>query len=93
MLLEIIIAAACIQGPGCSYATSAYYRQSVELQQIVSNAEKYANSIATQYPTTVYALTPVYTLTVSRVATFKVYKTLMFEVNMKNEYVALRWSY
>lgn len=54
MLLETIVAATCIQGPGCSYATSAYYKQSVELQQIASNVEHYTNAVATQYPTTVY---------------------------------------
>jgi hypothetical protein len=94
MLLETIVAATCIQGPGCSQATSAYYKQSAELQQIVHNVENYSNHVASQYPTTVvYVLTPLYTLTISRSASFKIYKTLMFEVNVKNETLALKWSY
>lgn len=93
MLLEIIVAATCIQGPGCSQATYAYYKQSAELQQIVHNVENYSNRIASQYPTVVYVLTPLYTLTISRSASFKIYKTLMFEVNVKNETLALKWSY
>lgn len=93
MLLESLILYTCAKGVACTDTTTAYYKYNKDLQYAVHSVEKYGDNIAKQYPSVVFVATPIYTLTVVKKASFKVYKTVMFEVNIKDESLGLRWSY
>lgn len=94
MLLEAIIATTCIIGQsGCSEATGAYYQSNKELQELVKNTEKLGQQLIKGNEYIVYVATPAYAIASGQNASFKVYKQLIFNVNVRKETVGLQWSY
>lgn len=42
-MIEALVVAVCVQGPGCSEASSAYYQYNVDLQIAVKKVERAVN--------------------------------------------------
>lgn len=94
MLLEAVIATSClIQNSSCSTATSAYYESNRELQEAVKNLEQIGQRIINKNEYIVYVATPTYAIISGQPAAFKIHKGLMLNVNIKQENVALQWTW
>ncbi len=94
MFLEALVVTVCLQGAGgCSETTSAYYKQSVVLQDINRNIEDYGKRITRNNEWLVYAATPLYAIASQKPATIKVYKGTTISVDPWKQAVALQWNY
>lgn len=82
MWQELIVTLACIQGPGCSQAQSAYYSTHPELRQIIRSKSNQAKQMVG--PAAIY-VSPIYILQISRQATFHISKHLNLQLQFKNE--------
>ncbi len=94
MFLEAMVTTICLAGqPGCSTATNAYYESNKEIQQSVKNLEKIGKNLIEGHEYIVYVATPVYAIMSGKPASFKISRNLSFNVNIKQEFVALQWNY
>lgn len=93
MFLESMIFVACSQGKGCTEATTAYYQSSKELQEAALYIDGYAKRLSQHYPTIVYIMTPIYSVAIEGRGSFVMYKTLMCELNFRNEVISLKYTF
>jgi hypothetical protein len=95
MFLEFMVATVCItgQGKGCSESTSAYYRQSKELQEVSKRLEDIGNDIAKKHQWVVYAATPICSVVAGQPAKFHIRDGAVLGINLKEESVFLQWNY
>jgi hypothetical protein len=95
MFLEFTVATVCIagNGSGCSEATSAYYKQNVQLQRVVQNVESFGKEIVENNQWIVYAATPMYATLSGQPARFHVYKGVVLGVNVRNNSAFVQWTY
>jgi hypothetical protein len=93
MMLELLVATACVNGRGCSETTSAYYKSNIELQQTVERAELYGKNLVKNHDWIVWAVTPAATLASGQTARFKLYKTTTFGINAKNQLLLFEFNY
>ena len=94
MLLEALVITVCTAGnPGCSEATSAYYQQSLVLQEATKKVEMIGNNILKGNEWLVYVGTPAYSIAVRKPAEIKIYKGTMFTVDPWKQAVGLQWNY
>lgn len=94
MLLEALVAGACLGGTaGCGEATTAYYKSSKELQQTMDNLESMGKKVVDNNKYLVYVATPAYAVLSGQAASFAVYRGVIFNVNIRQQAVALQWTY
>lgn len=93
-MLEALIIATCItEKYGCSEATSAYYLSNKQLQDAVKNVEKISNKFISNKEYLVYIATPIYTAAIGQQASFKIYNSLMFNLDLKHSSVGVQWNW
>lgn len=94
MLLEALVVGLCTSGSsGCSEASSAYYKQSKELQQITERLEAYGKDIILNKEWLIYIATPTYALMTNQKANFTIYKGLILGIGVRDSSVSLTWRY
>ena len=94
MFLELLVAGICVSGKsGCSSAASAYYTQSVELQDLSSRVDTYSRKIATTNEWLMYSAVPIYTLGTKEPIKFLLYKGTTLDLNLKKSAIFVEWSY
>lgn len=94
MLLEALIVTVCLrESYGCSESTSAYYKQSKQLQEITEAVERYGKKITHNNEWVVYVGTPLYAVVSRKPAKIHIYRGITFNVDLWNQAVALQWSY
>lgn len=94
MLLEALILTVCINGyEGCSQSTSAYYKQSRELQAISQKAERISQAIVKNREWIVYIGSPIYSIAAHQPAKILVYKGTTLSIDPWSNKVAIQWNY
>ena len=94
MLLELLVVSVCVNNQGgCSQATSAYYKQNVELQQIAKNVDKFGKEITNNNQWLVYVGAPMYAMAARQPAKILLYKGTVLTMDPYQHMVGLQWSY
>lgn len=93
MLVEALVITACMNGSGCIESTMAYSSYNHEFQSMIMDIENKIDKISKSNTYMVYVVTPAYIVMSGKTAHFAIYKKLTFDVNIKNQYVGLNWSY
>jgi hypothetical protein len=94
MLLEVLVISVCVnQQGGCSEATSAYYKQSKDLQTISENAEKLGKKLAAEHEWLVYTATPIYALASRQPAKILLYKGTILSIDPFKQAIGIQWNY
>ena len=94
MLLEALILTVCINGyEGCSQSTSAYYKQSRELQAINKKVENISQYIIKDREWIVYLGSPIYSIAAHQPAKILVYKGTTLTINPWSNSVGMQWNF
>lgn len=94
MLLEALVLSVCAQGSnGCSQATSAYYEQSKDLQDLSRRIELIGKNLAQDHQWVVYVATPAYELVAHQPVKLFVHSGTTMTLDPFNKFVGLQWSY
>ena len=93
MLLEMLVISTCFQKEGCTESTSAYYKYNKDAEALVKNVETVGKRLIKGNEWLVYSITPAYAMVLGQTANFKVYKTLIFKVNTKDQMLAFQFTY
>lgn len=93
MLIETVILYSCIKGLGCSQSTSAYYLYNKDVREVAQRAQQIADPFIKENKWLVYVVTPIYSATSGKVASFALTKNTALNLNIKGSYVGLQWNY
>lgn len=94
MILEALVVVVCAQGQGgCGHSTSAYYKQSKQLQAVAKRVDDLGKRYLEDREWIVYVGTPLYALATKKPAKVLIYKGTTFNIDPWNNAVGLQWSY
>lgn len=95
MLLEMMVFTVCLQDlhTACGSAVGAYYHSNQQLQESVRLLERRAQNAIRGNEWIVYAFTPIYSAALGRTSSFMIRHNLVFELNIREQTIFLRWIY
>lgn len=94
MMLEALVVTVCTVGKvGCSESTSAYYKQSRDLQEVTRSVNDYGQKITRDQQWLVYAVTPIYILKKRQLASIPIYKGAVLNLDSKESNLIFKWNF
>lgn len=93
-MLEALVVTICTIGKtGCSESTSAYYKQSDDLQELTRSVNDYGQKITKDQQWLVYTATPIYMIKNKQVASIRVYKNAVLNLDSKESNLIFKWNF